>query len=502
MASTSEASTSERPHWPTLVVGGVFFLVGAILGGVGLWKLCADSRAINGERTRAEVLRKAIHADRTQGSSVRARHRVEYRFQPAAGEAVSAAAHVTPELWARLEPGAPIEVEYLQSDPSTQRVEGEERDATVWIVFGLVGALFAPLGAWLARNGLPRAQAAELRVIPQSVVAWFAASPALAFGMLGALFFLCFFVAGVFWLTSVRSAQELFELRGQAVEGLVLSKAIVRKRSSSGRGAGSSESTHYQVVYRFQVQGADVVGTSYVDAGDWEALKERGPIAVAYVGGSPWLHRLEGDGAGWIVPMLFVAVGGFGALGSAGAGWWFSHRVPRRRKAVPRPEPRVEVDPEGKPKAPGGRGWLIGTAVGALFFAGGCGALATGIGDFLTERRYGVEGRLADAQVVEKSMAGAERGGRRSTEYALLYRFKAADGRAAEGRATLAVAAWEAAKAGDRMRVRYLATDPGVNRAADEGGYAMPVVLLLIGPLFALIGAFLAWGSWLARKER
>ena len=49
--------------------------------------------------------------------------------------------------------------------------------------------------------------------------------------------------------------------------------------------------------------------------------------------------------------------------------------------------------------------------------------------------------------------------------------------------------------------MRYLASDPRTSRGADDGGYAIPVVLMVIGPLFALIGAFVAWGSWLARTD-
>jgi uncharacterized protein DUF3592 len=503
LASTNEASTSERADAATLIVGAVFFLIGAALGGVGLWQLYEEQREFGpAEQARGEVLRKAIHADRTRGSIVKPRYRVEYRFQPRGGAPVSGSADLAPELWQRLEPGAALEVRYLGADPSARRVEGELRDPTVWMVFALIGALFAPVGAWLMRNGLPRERAGgERGAIPAPLAAWFTRSPALALGTMGVLFFACFFLGGVFWLGTVRSTQELLEVRGQQVEGLVLSKAIVTKRSGSSGGSRSGESTHHQVVYRFTADGADIVGTSELGADEWQALKERGPIAVVYAGGTPWIHRIEGDSAGWIAPLAFVLVGGLGMLGSAAAAFWFARRAPRparaRREA---PLPAAAAPPLPTRKGVG-RGWMIGAGVGALFFIGGCGALFTGVSDFLLERRYAAEGRLADAELVDKGIAQAERGGRRSTEYAAGYRFRTPDGERAEGRTVLTVTAWEAAKPGDRLRVRYLASDPRTSRGAEEGGYAIPMVLMIIGPLFALVGAFVAWGSWLSRND-
>ena len=492
MASTNEASTSERADPATLIVGAIFFLIGAVLGGAGLWQLHEERREFGpAERAGGEVLRKAIHADRTQGSIVKPRYRVEYRYQPSGGEVLSANADLAPELWERLEPGAAIEVRYLAADPAVRRVEGEVRDPTVWIIFALIGALFAPLGAWLVRNGLPRQRAERAPGgIPGPLAAWIQRSPARVLGTMGVLFFGCFFMGGVFWFGTVRSAQELFEVRGQAVEGMVLSKAIVTKRSGGAGSSRSGESTHHQVVYRFKADGADIVGTSEVGASQWQELKERGPIALAYVGGTPWIHRIQGDSAGWIAPLVFLLVGGLGMLGSGAAAFWFARRTPRPAR------PRREAPPAAAAPPPTrkgvGRGWMLGGGVGALF---------TGVSDFLLERRYAAEGRLADAELVDKGIAQAEQGGRRSTEYAAGYRFRTPDNRTARGRTVLTVTAWEAAKPGDRLRVRYLASDPRISRGAEEGGYAIPIVLMIIGPLFALIGAFLAWGAWLARND-
>jgi hypothetical protein len=496
LASTNAASTSEARHWPTLVVGGIFFLVGALMGGISLWQLYDANRVLEGERVRGEVLRKAIQANRTEGSMVRPRYRIDYRYA-AQGETLSASSDVTPELFARLEPGAPLEVVYLPSDPSTHRVEGEARDLVVLIVLVLMGAFFASAGAWLARNGW---RAAPQDARPKGVVAaWFARSPVRAIGVFGLVFFGSFFAGGWFWLDTIRSTEELLELRGQAVEGTVLSKSVVRKRSGGGQTGRSSESTHYHVVYRFVADGTAIVGTSSLDASDWDRLEERGPIALVYAGGSPWVHRIGGDSAGWIVPILFLAVGGLGLLGSGAAIWvWRPGSRPRGREAT-KPPPPPAKEKAAKPR--GKHGWLLGAAIGTVFFLAGCGVLIEGIADMLAERRYAAQGRLVDARIVDKDMARAERSGRRSTEYVARYRFETANGGAADGRAMLEPAAWEAAKAGDRIRVRYLPDEPQMNRPAGEGGFLVPVIFILIGVVFVPLGALIAWGSWLVRHE-
>lgn len=503
MASTNAASTSER-HWPTLAVGAIFLLIGAVLGAIGLWHLHPAARDIGpgAQRARGEVLRKEIRADRTQGSAVRPRYRVEYRFTPQAGTPVDGAAEVARELWMRLEPGGPIELDYLPADPSSRRVEGEERDPTLWVVLALIGAVFAPLGAWLVRNGLPGAPAPE-GVPPRLAArlsAWFARAPALAFGVAGAVFFFPFALAGAFWLDAVRSEQALFELRAQRTEAIVLSKSIVRKRSGTSSSSRQTESTHYQVTYRFRADGAEVVGTAEIGAGEWDRLKERSPVGVTYVGGSPWLHRVEGDGPGWAAPLLFFGIGGLGMLGGAGAAWWGWRRrgAPPRKARAEAPAPRPAPVPVRTGRT---RDWRWGAGFGAVFFFAGCGALVSGLLDLATERRYAAEGREAEARVTGKRVEQAERSSRKSTQYVVLYRFDAADGRAGEGRAAVEVSAWEAAKPGDRLRVRYLPAEPGTNRPAGESGIAGAVIVSIVGLAFALIGGFFAWGCWLARND-
>lgn len=487
----------------TLAVGGLFLLLGTIFGGVALylWSALEERQlAAEGRTARAELVRKDIVADRASGSIVRPGYRVHYRFAPEQSSPVSASAQIDEALWRRLSPGDPLEVRYLSEDPAVHRVESQRRDIVLPIVFGLIGVLFAPLGLCLVLGRSP---------FPPGFAGWVGRSPAHALGLIGVLFFLPFAGGGIFWLDAVQSEQALFDARGQQAEGTVLSKAIVKKSSgrSSGPGRSRSESTHYQVTYRFQGDaGEEVAGTSELDVDDWERLKERGPVAVAYVAGRPWLHRVQGWEPGWIAPILFLVVGGAGVLACGGLAWWGHARPARRTKPrkraplpsalQPIPQPIQEIESR-KPN----RSWWWGAGIGAVFFFAGCGATIDGIGELLKERRYAAEGKSAEARIVAKRIDEAQRGGRSRTEYVALYRFDTPGGAKGEGRAVLEVAAWEAARPGDRLAVRYLPGEPGSNRPAGEGGRAYGIIISIVGPLFALIGAFLARGSWLARHD-
>lgn len=487
----------------TLAVGGLFLLLGTIFGGVALylWSALEERQlAAEGRTARAELVRKDIVADRASGSIVRPGYRVHYRFAPEQSSPVSASAQIDEALWRRLSPGDPLEVRYLSEDPAVHRVESQQRDIVLPIVFGLIGVLFALLGLCLVLGRSP---------FPAGFAEWVGRSPAHALGVIGVLFFLPFAGGGIFWLDAVQSEQALFDARGQQAEGTVLSKAIVKKSSgsSSGPGRSRSESTHYQVTYRFQGDaGEEVAGTSELDVDDWERLKERGPVAVTYVAGAPWLHRVQGWEPGWIAPLLFLVVGGAGVLACGGLAWWGHARPARRtkpRKPAPlptAPQPIPQPIQEIESRKPN-RSWWWGAGIGAVFFFAGCGATIDGIGELLKERRYAAEGKSTEARIVAKRIDEAQRGGRSRTEYVALYRFDTPGGAKGEGRAVLEVAAWEAARPGDRLAVRYLPGEPGSNRPAGEGGWAYGIIISIVGPLFALIGALLAWGSWLARHD-
>lgn len=490
-------------HLPTLIVGAIFLLIGTGLGGTGLYLLGAgESKRLEagGRMLRGTVLHKAIHASRVDGGTVRPAHRIDYRFAPPGAGAVTASGDIDPALWKRLGPGDAIEVLYLPGDPRVHRVEGVQRDRTVALVFLLIGSVFAPLGAWLARGAFARTAAPP--GFGGRLASWLARSPAFALGVGAMVFFLPFAAAGVAWFGTKSAEESLFAASSRTVQGMVLEKAVVEKRIAAAN-RPSRPSTHYQVAYRFPAEsGEEVIGTSEVAPAAWERLKERGPIGVRYVAGSPWLHRLENEGADWTGPVVFASIGGGGMLAGAIAaflGWpaWSGGKAWRRRR-----DAQVSA-PTMPPRASAARvpsRWAL--AFGGIFFFAGAAAFIEGLGDLLQERRYAAEGLLAEARITGKAIRAAERSGRKHTAYVATYRFTSADGRAAEGEAILEVGAWEAAAAGDRMSVRYLSGAPQTNRAAAEGGIAGFMLVMAIGLVFVAAGAGIAYaGWWLPRRQ-
>ncbi|HEX6690142.1 MAG TPA: DUF3592 domain-containing protein, partial [Burkholderiales bacterium] len=432
--------------WPTLIVGGLFFLLGAIFCCVAAWivfgdRLEAARLEAGGAKARAEVLRKLIVANRTTGSFVKPKHRIEYRFVPTRGEPVTAQEDIDPALWQRLGKGDAIEVAYLPADPSDHRIEGRTTDWAVALIFGLVGGFFAPVGFWVARNGLRGKEPDQ----PARTVRWINDNPPFALGSIGVVFFLIFAVAGVGWASLASDEAGEFARRAQAVEGMVIEKTIVRKSSStssSGGARSSSQSTHYHAAYRYVADGVEVLGISALDSDDWERLKERGPIAITYVGGAPWKHRV-GDESGvwlWIGPAIFLGIGGLGMLGSGYAlrrGWLRRDVAPPRQPKARPPQPAPAVDaPPASPAKPAGGNWIV-WLVGAVFFAAGSSLAVSGLLDLLEERRFEADGQLVEARIVDKGIQQAERGERRSTAYTVTYRFTTKEGGSVEGRAVL-----------------------------------------------------------------
>jgi len=498
-------------HLPTLIVGAIFLLIGSGLGGSGLYLLGAGESTrleADGRTVRGTVLHKAIHASRVDGATARPAYRIDYRFAPPAAGAVTASDDIDPALWKRLGPGDAIEVVYLPAEPQVHRVEGVQRDRTVALVFLLIGLVFAPLGAWLvrgafARTAQPPAPGAEAPPgFGGRLGVWLARSPVFAFGVGAMVFFLPFAAAGVAWFGAMSTEESLFTASSRTVQGMVLEKAVVEKRVAVAN-RPSRPSTHYQVAYRFPAEsGEEVIGTSEVAPGAWERLKERGPIGVRYVAGSPWLHRLENEAADWTGPAVFASVGGGGMLAGAIAaflGWpaWASGGAPRRRRDVQVSATSSMPPRESAARAPSR--WAL--VFGGIFFFAGSAAFIEGWGDLLQERRYAAEGLLAEARITGKAIRAAERSGRKHTAYVATYRFTSADGRAAEGEAILEVGAWEAAAAGDRIRVRYLSDAPQTNRAAAEGGILGVILVMAVGLVFVAAGAGIAYaGWWLPRR--
>ncbi|HEY5569256.1 MAG TPA: DUF3592 domain-containing protein [Gammaproteobacteria bacterium] len=152
------------------------------------------------------------------------------------------------------------------------------------------------------------------------------------FGGLWLVVGLPFFVIGLYLGVQHVSTEQRLEAEGRTVEGMVLSKAIQTQTSSSSSTGSRRTSRSYEVTFRFPTDEDPVTGRADVSAEAWERLIEREPIAVTYLPDDPERHRVEGQTAGWILPVMFTALGGlFGGVGA-----FIVLRVLSRRRMIER----------------------------------------------------------------------------------------------------------------------------------------------------------------------
>ena len=114
------------------------------------------------------------------------------------------------------------------------------------------------------------------------------------------------FVAGYFIVQ-----ERQLTTRGQVVDAMVLTKDIT----------GSPDSdTQRSVTYRFTAEDGGVLqGRSDVSEEMWNALLERGPVAVVYLPGRPSVHHVVGAGKLTLLA-IFASVGGLLLWQSGDAG--------------------------------------------------------------------------------------------------------------------------------------------------------------------------------------
>ena len=102
-----------------LVVGGIFLSIG--------WSLIREAGQYQreGEETTGVVLTKAIErATRTGSNRTETSYSVTYRFN-AAGQSYQGHQRVSVSTWERLREQEPVQIQYVASNPSTNRVAGE-----------------------------------------------------------------------------------------------------------------------------------------------------------------------------------------------------------------------------------------------------------------------------------------------------------------------------------------------------------------------------------------
>jgi hypothetical protein len=153
------------------------------------------------------------------------------------------------------------------------------------------------------------------------------------FGGLWLVVGLPFFVIGAYLGVQHVTTEQRLATEGRMVEGMVLSKAIrTRTSSSSSTGSRRRTSRSYEVTFRFPTSEGPITSSADVSADAWDRLIEREPIAVTYLPDDPERHRVEGQTAGWILPVIFTGLGGlFGGVGA-----FIVLRVLSRRRMIER----------------------------------------------------------------------------------------------------------------------------------------------------------------------
>ncbi len=504
--------------------GLLFAAIGLLFAGIGVGKNFSErseQRRLDagGKFASAVLTRKYIEANVTSGR-VEPRFHVQFRFVPEGKAEVMGTAAVSSEAYRRAKPGGRIEVVYLPDTPSVHRVEGELRDTLFGVMFAGVGGFIVLVGGGMIYAMLrrPRPQAARPGLFAR-VGMFVTRAPILLFAGVWLVVGLSFLIAGWFIAAHELGMRAQFANESLPTSGTVLHKSVFTE--SSGSGNSRTQTTRYRIVFRYTVEGDEIVGTTNISAGAWERLVERGPVNLAYVAREPWRYHIDGEQgwSDWLGSYVLLGIGivatmiGGGALAFAYRSlpsWAHTARWPRsfRRKraeggivsvpqvALPSRIPKLARAAQWLP-----RGWIM-LVVGAVFFLGGVAAVISGIATLIGEWRYARGGALAERRITGKSIDEASRSDRSSTRHLVSYRFTTAQGEVQEGRHTLQWEAWEAAKEGDRIAVRYLADAPQTNREASVDGTVEGFVALGVGPLIGGIRGAILFLSYYGRQRR
>jgi hypothetical protein len=155
--------------WSVLtILGAVFFLTGVGTVFLARYLISTEKRyEREGKTVQATVTRKDTYTTRSTSGSGRHRHtrtrthyRVHYTFRSDDGKSHSGRGNVSHSLWSSLDPGRPIEVQYLPGNPSKNRPAAAKQGKTVWVfllfpvIFGGAGlVMLVIVGRRAARHG-------------------------------------------------------------------------------------------------------------------------------------------------------------------------------------------------------------------------------------------------------------------------------------------------------------------------------------------------------------
>lgn len=323
---------------PLFFIGVVFLFIGAIFTGIGGSIFYTEQQyRRDGVRTEAIVTGKHLEpATADTGTD----YTVSYRFTQADGSPAEQTESVAVHQWEGLERESRVAIEYVAGQPGTARLLPESAEETIvsLIAMGLGGTLVliglsVIVAGLLRRAPAPAApeaapappwddedeEAAERRFPRHPLTtgprraqsAWQLMRSAFGFWF-GGIFLL---VGSPFLLISLFLIYDDWSFANEArsTQGIVLAKTI--RTSSSGSGSRRSTSRHYEVTYRFTVEGETYEGKSELSHGHWQGLREREPVEVHYRPQRPASNQVAGRSR-WFLKTIFFVLGSiFTAIG-------------------------------------------------------------------------------------------------------------------------------------------------------------------------------------------
>jgi hypothetical protein len=137
-----------------LLFGGIWFVVGLPFAVIGIYVWTAEREFEREARVATGiVVSKDINHSRNKDGSTSTSYSVRYRFTPRGGRTLEGESGVDRDGWNRFAEREPIEIAYLPSDPSNNRVRGTSKMVLAWIFTGL-GGLFTVAGAVILGFGI------------------------------------------------------------------------------------------------------------------------------------------------------------------------------------------------------------------------------------------------------------------------------------------------------------------------------------------------------------
>jgi Protein of unknown function (DUF3592) len=111
-----------------------------------------------------------------------------------------------------------------------------------------------------------------------------------------------FLAFGIIAGAQARLRHDRLDREGVETPGMVLTKSIYSSEDDSGG--------DHSLTYRFVTPGGrTLTDEAGVGAETWDRLTERGPVLVTYLPTDPEVHRVEGEARGYVVPLVFAALG-------------------------------------------------------------------------------------------------------------------------------------------------------------------------------------------------